>query len=276
MSFKHNALFTLALFVVLAVVGAFASLVFQGRVEPLATPAAPPPAQPARVLDAVVFAPPAPQDAPEDIREAVMLGYNILMDTRKYVGDHVGNKLECRNCHFEAGRAKDTLSLVGVAAIYPKYRDRRKFATELIERTNECFERSMNGKRLLPSSREMDAIITYYQWISKGIPVYAKVPWLGIKPIKSEHKPDAEAGHKVFAAKCAVCHGQEGLGSDIAPPLWGPDSFNDGAGMSKLKNFAPFSLYYMPKSAPSLTPEEALDVGQYAVTQPRPHFVAQH
>jgi cytochrome c len=52
----------------------------------------------------VVFNPPLPEDAPTDIKDAVMLGYNILMDIQKYAAKYVGNKLNCKNCHFEAGR----------------------------------------------------------------------------------------------------------------------------------------------------------------------------
>ncbi|BEQ13899.1 hypothetical protein [Desulfoferula mesophila] len=74
----------------------------------------------------VVFDPPRPEDAPESIRDGVMLGYHILMDTQTYAKEYVGNTLNCRNCHFNAGRERNTLSLVGVAVTYPKYRERRK------------------------------------------------------------------------------------------------------------------------------------------------------
>lgn len=221
---------------------------------------------------AVVFAPPRPQDAPANIREGVMLGYNILMDTQTYAKEYVGNKLNCRNCHFNAGRERNTLSLVGVAATYPKYRKRRQYVTDLVTRTQGCFQRSMNGRTLPPEGKKMQAIMAYYHFISKGLPIYAKIPWLGLKKLKSDHKPDKDQGETIFDQTCARCHGADGHGTEIAPPLWGPDSFNDGAGMHKLKNFSAFTHHFMPKNDPSLSVAQALDVAAYAVSQPRPHF----
>ena len=220
----------------------------------------------------VVFAPPLPQDAPEDIREGVMLGYHILMDTQTYAKEYVGNQLNCRNCHFNAGRERNTLSLVGVAAKYPQYRKRSGYVTDLVTRTQGCFQRSMNGKPLPPAGKHMQAIMAYYHWISKGVPIYAHVPWLGLKKLASDHKPDAAAGQEVYAQVCSRCHGTDGLGTEIAPPLWGPGSFNDGAGMHKINNFSAFTHHFMPKNNPTLTVEQALDVAAYATSQPRPHF----
>lgn len=224
---------------------------------------------------AVVFAPPRPQDAPADIREGVMLGYHIIMDTQSYAKEYVGNQLNCRNCHFNAGRERNTLSLVGVAVEYPKYRERRKYVTDLVTRTQGCFQRSMNGKTLPPEGRLMQALMAYYHWISKGLPMYADIPWLGLKKLKSDHQPDPAAGRQVYAQVCARCHGEDGLGTAIAPPVWGPESFNDGAGMYKMKNFSAFSHHFMPKNNPTLSVAQALDVAAFAASQPRPHFRAE-
>ncbi|HZE21181.1 MAG TPA: c-type cytochrome, partial [Desulfobaccales bacterium] len=224
----------------------------------------------------MVYNPPTPESAPANIKDAVLLGYHILKETIKYAGKYVGNKLACTNCHFHAGRTQDGknggLSLVGVAAKYPKYRARRHYATDLVERTNGCFERSMNGKPLPPDSKEMVAIVTYYSWISKGIPIYAEVPWLGLKHLKSSHKPNQAAGKKVFMHFCTNCHGSNGGGTSMAPPLWGAQSFNDGAGMSKLPNFAAFVHLNMPRDNPVLSKPQALDVAALVTSQPRPHF----
>ncbi len=222
--------------------------------------------------DKVVFNPPAPEDAPPSIRNAVMRGYHILMNTQKYARPYVGNKLNCRNCHFNAGRERQTLSLVGVAAKYPKYRKRQKYATDLVTRTQGCFQRSMNGKPLPPEGKLMQSIMAYYHWISKGIPIYAKVPWLGLRKLKSAHRPDPAAGQKVYSNVCVRCHGDDGQGTQIAPPLWGAHSFNDGAGMHKLKNLSAFAHWYMPKGNPILTVVQALDVAGFIATKPRPHF----
>ncbi len=58
------------------------------------------------------------------------------------------------------------------------------------------------------------------------------------------------------------------------PPLWGPDSFNDGAGMARLIAAANFIHFNMPHGTdyldPQLSPEQAWDVAAYMVSQPRP------
>lgn len=227
--------------------------------------------------DEAVFNPPALEDAPDDIRDAVLLGYKIMTETKKYAGQYIGNDLACTNCHFDGGRSKDTISLVGVAATYPRYRSRRDYAADLTLRTQGCFERSMNGTAPPPTGQIMQSLKAYYFWISKGIPIYSQVPWLRLsgKP-NPDYNPNPAAGEIVFNTVCARCHGDEGTGSDIAPPLWGPGSFNDGAGMHKIKHFSSFSYRFMPKGDPSLTPEQAMDVAAYARTKPRPHFTSTH
>jgi len=224
-----------------------------------------------------MYAPPKPEDAPADIRDAVLLGYNIMVKTREYAAPFVGNQLTCTSCHFNGGITKGPeagggLSLVGVAAKYPIYRQRELGSVDLTTRTNNCFERSMNGKPLPPDSKEMTALITYYQWISKGVPIYAEVPWLGLPALKGDHTPNPTAGKVVYSEKCAACHGKEGEGNLIGPPLWGPGSFNNGAGMHRLPTFAAFTYYNMPKGNPGLTVEESLDVAAYVATKPRPQF----
>ncbi len=218
------------------------------------------------------FAPPTPQSAPPDIRDAVMLGYNIMKHTDKYAPKYVGNKLSCTNCHFDGGLSMRSISLVGVAASYPKFRTRTNYATDLVSRTNECFERSMNGHALPVDSHEMQALMTYFAWISKDIPIYSKMPWLGQKKIKSGHTPDAVAGETVYLGRCAACHGGDGQGTGQGPAVWGAQSYNDGAGMAKVDNLASFVRGNMPWLTANLSDEQSLDVAAYVEAQPRPHF----
>ena len=86
-------------------------------------------------------------------------------------------------------------------------------------------------------------------------------------------------------APALACHNTDGSGirrslptTDLGymmPPLWGSDSFNDGAGMARLITAANFIHFNMPHGAdylnPQLTVEQAWDVAAYVISQPRPH-----
>lgn len=89
----------------------------------------------------VTYQPPKPEDAPENIREAVLLGQQILNDPQNTVGDHTGNEMKCSNCHFNAGLTQGGknggISLVGVGATYPQYRDRQKYSVNMVTRLND-------------------------------------------------------------------------------------------------------------------------------------------
>ena len=270
---KNNILFSLFIILLSAIVGGALSLIFSKFIHFRPAEIPKPSATITEKTSSISFNPPQPQEAPPDIRDAVTLGYNIMMDTPRYAPQYVGNKMKCRNCHFEAGRTKDGVSLVGVGAVYPKYRERHRYSVNLVMRTNDCFERSMNGRPLPSDSKEMSAIITYLHWISKGLPIYADIPWLGLKPFESTHQPNPTKGKGVYAQKCAACHGDNGQGTPIAPSLWGKGSFNDGASMAQLKVMAAFTHKFMPQGNPQLTEEESVDVAAFGTGKPRPHFV---
>jgi cytochrome c len=90
-------------------------------------------------------------------------------------------------------------------------------------------------------------------------------------------KLDRNAGKQVYVRVCAACHGIDGQGVDLGVarpgPLWGPRSWNDGAGMARVYTAAGFIRYAMPLTAPgSLTDREAQEVALYIDTQPRPAF----
>jgi hypothetical protein len=62
------------------------------------------------------------------------------------------------------------------------------------------------------------------------------------------------------------------LDSAIAP-VWGPNSFNDGAGMNSVTKMAAFVFHSMPPNHPgTLSAQDAYDVSAYIHSQPRPKF----
>lgn len=89
----------------------------------------------------VRYQPPKPEDAPEDIREAVLLGRDILMNTKEHLPENVGNEMSCTNCHFNAGLTEGGkeggISLVGVGATYPRFRPRQNYSVNMVTRVND-------------------------------------------------------------------------------------------------------------------------------------------
>lgn len=219
-----------------------------------------------------LFAPPSPDTIPGDQRgEQIRLGYKIVVDTQEYGQPYVGNRLNCTNCHLDAGLNPNAASYVGISRLYPEYRARAGRQMSLADRINECFERSMNGKALPPDSSKLRAVIAYIEWLSQNVPSGSAVPWRGIPRIGASRSPDPINGKKLFATKCAFCHGKDGQGTMTAPPVWGPNSYNIGAGMARVSVAASFIKSNMPRGwGWVLTDDEAFDVAAYVNSQPRP------
>lgn len=220
----------------------------------------------------------------------VKYGYELFTDTANEIGPtasdparrFAGNNLSCQNCHLQRGSQPYAMPLTGVWGQFPQYRAREGAVDTLEERINGCMERSMNGRALPLESREMKAFSSYMRWLSTGIPDGAKLVGAGTLKIKEPARA-ADPGHgaQVFSQICAACHGADGLGQRAQtgagyqfPPLWGPDSYNNGAGMSRLLTAAAYAMHNMPigtaYTAPVLTDEEAYDVAAYVTSQKRP------
>ncbi len=217
----------------------------------------------------------------------VRYGRDLTLATQRYVGPEVkdknmryaGNNLACASCHQEGGTLANAIPFMGVAAVFPQYRGREDDISTVEERVNGCMQRSMNGKPLPWDSREMKAFTTYIHFLSRGIPVGAVIDGAGMKPMKAPNRrADSEAGAALYAKKCVKCHGADGQGERIGvkgdalgydtPPLWGPDSFNDGAGMARLTMAMRFIKHNMVKT---LSDDEAYDIAAFVISQPRPH-----
>lgn len=221
-----------------------------------------------------LFAPPSPETIPGDQRgDQIRLGYEMVANTQVYGKRYVGNVLNCTNCHLDAGLNPNTASFVGISRLYPHYRERAGRQVTLSDRINECFERSMNGKPLPPDSVKLSAIVAYIDWLSQNVPQGSAVPWRGIPRLVSSHQPDSLSGKTVYEKKCVFCHGSDGQGTMTAPPVWGPQSYNIGAGMARLGVAASFIKANMPRGwGWTVTDDEAIDVAAYINSQPRPDF----
>ncbi len=224
-----------------------------------------------------------PQMAPKAIKDSVVRGSRLMLQTQKELPDNVGNNLDCSNCHFSGGNTyggkNGGISLVGVTNEYPAVNEDGSKYT-LADRINGCFMRSMNGVPLNENSAEMLAFLSYMEWISRDVAPSAQVPWIGLKKLRLEHQPDKTRGEQIYQEKCSMCHGKNGEGQkrehDLSyPAVWGERSYNDAAGMNNIHKFASFIYNNMPYQNPVLTVEEAYDVAQYVHEQPRPLFKQQ-
>ncbi|HYM93043.1 MAG TPA: c-type cytochrome, partial [Chitinophagaceae bacterium] len=142
--------------------------------------------------------------------------------------------------------------------------------------------RSLNGKPIDSLGKEMKAMVAYFKWITKDIPVDKKPFGAGIFELPFMAKAaDPQNGKIIFENKCQRCHQSDGGGvmlpdssGYIYPPLWGPHSYNVSAGIYRLTRLAAFIKYNMPfdqtQSSPQLTDEEAWDVAAFISSQPRP------
>ena len=140
----------------------------------------------------------------------------------------------------------------------------------------------MNGRALPLASPEMKGFLAYFKWVSTGIPDGAKLIGAGSMSVKEPQRAaDLAHGEQVFAGVCAQCHGKDGQGQRADngngyryPPLWGPDSYNNGAGMARLLTTAAFVKHNMPFGttyvSPLLTDEEAYDVAGFVDSADRP------
>jgi thiosulfate dehydrogenase len=243
---------------------------------------APPAAWPDYSANGPDFVTPAVPDG-----DLIAYGYRLVSQTFATIGPEVGNpamrfagnNLACQNCHLDGGTNRNGLPLVGVFKTYPKFLARDQRVVALPERLNECMTRSMNGRKLSDESREMLALLAYMRFIGDPAPVASE-------PAPPAPLPaDANRGAEVFATVCAVCHQADGLGQRMGspgnargylfPPLWGPDSFNDGAGMDQYRNIVGFVRRNMPRGVdpqhPQLSLQQAWDVASYVQSMPRPH-----
>ena len=214
-------------------------------------------------LDLTKWAPPQLGSVGDDaFGKLVKYGYALMVDTANQIGPTVadpakrysGNNLTCQNCHLKAGTQPYAIPLMGVLGQFPQYRGREGEIGTLEERINGCMDRSMNGRALPLDGPEMKAYLAYMKWLSTGIPDGAKLVGAGTKNVKEPGRAaDLGNGAKVFADTCALCHGKDGLGQRAAtgagyqfPPLVGPDSFNNGAGMTRILTSAAFVRHNMP------------------------------
>ncbi len=224
------------------------------------------------------FTPPPESEIPDDEFGAmVRRGKALFMDSQQMRGTYVNNGLTCANCHLDRGRKPNSSPMWGAWTMYPAYRGKTGRVDTMAERIQGCFEYSMNGKAPPVGSEELTALMTYFYWMSTGAPTRVELPGRGYPEVpKPAQEPDPARGEQVFAAQCAICHGEDGQGRKVGdqyvfPPLWGEESYNWGAGMHRINTAAAFIKHNMPLGqGGTLSDQEAWDVASYMNSHERP------
>ena len=86
----------------------------------------------------------------------------------------------------------------------------------LADRVNYCLTRSLAGNALPHDSREMEDILAYLAFLSRGIPVgHRSASADGLIPMKDTLLGDTARGRALFETTCTLCHGPGGAG--VAP-----------------------------------------------------------
>jgi thiosulfate dehydrogenase len=218
----------------------------------------------------------------------VAYGKELIMHTSNYLGPfgsvaNISNGMNCQNCHLEAGTKIFGNNYGSVASLYPKFRARSGSIENIYKRINDCFERSLNGKPLDTLSNEMQSMKAYIEFVGSNVEKGKKAEGSGFKDLDFLTRAcDLNKGKLAYESKCISCHQANGEGvlqvdkkEYQYPPLWGIHSFNDGAGLYRISNFAKYIKYNMPLGASHesslLTDEETWDIAAFVNSQSRPH-----
>jgi thiosulfate dehydrogenase len=231
----------------------------------------------------ILHTPPDTSTIPHDeFGDMVRYGRALILNTAYYLGPNgivsknLGNKMNCTNCHLDAGTRAYGLNFFSSHARYPQYRARENRILTLAERVNNCIERPHNGIPIPLDSKEMIAIVSYMKWLSANVPIGHRVPGDDGTTLKYPDRPaDPEKGKVVYAQHCSSCHGADGQGvfnmdsiTYAYPPLWGSTSYEAGSSMHRVLKAARFIKANMPFNKatwkkPVLTDEEAIDVAAF-------------
>lgn len=243
------------------------------------------------------------QSPPGELDAVIRMGKEIFDHTashplsKPYVGAQ--NVLNCTSCHLGSGTSLHGPSLVGSATAYPAYSPRDKAVLTLESRIADCFMRSQNGIHPPLGGAVLTALSAYITSLSAGLPIKmnpeAPLGPLSMKWIQRGNEAfwkqsNPQRGQTLYAQRCAGCHGADGegggmmgggmmgggmMGGMMFPPLWGPRSYNAGAGMADWQKLATFIHTAMAQYAGPVSEADARDIAAFVDSRPRPAFVLQ-
>jgi thiosulfate dehydrogenase len=206
--------------------------------------------------------------------DSIRLGMHLFEETPRYAPNNATNQLACGSCHVQGGTMSYGIALVGAPSWFPMWSVRAKRNITLEDRIQECETRSESGTPFEQGGHEVKALTDYMQWITDQAAAEGVTPVRGVDAKIPDLQGDATRGEAIYKKQCSQCHGEDGVGvPGILPALWGPGSYNNGAGMNQPKKMAGFVLHNMPQNNPGkLTAQEAWDVLTYIASKPRPQY----
>ena len=217
----------------------------------------------APVSEAAFTPPPMSAIPPGPEGEAIKRGMALFDNPRVTAAQFVGNGMACKNCHLDSGRRANSSPMWAAWVSYPQYRKKSNSINTMYDRIEACFRYSMNAPNSAaggppPAGSDIYRDLeSYFHWLAKGAPTGQPLPGAGYpKPQLSAAGYDPARGSAIFAASCVACHGTNGQGASqpngtvVYPPLWGPRSYNWGAGMARVDLAAGFIKANMPFDKP--------------------------
>lgn len=232
-------------------------------------------------LEPVVWTAPDSTHIPTDLLgELITYGRDLIAHTAYYIGPegtvnkNLKNKMNCTNCHLDNGTRPFGNNFFLSHKIYPQYRARENKVLSLADRVNNCIERPHSGTPLKLESKEMLAILCYIKWVGQNYDPKIN-SGAGFKHIDNHLEASSQRGESVYKKNCVTCHQSDGFGKMKPdgstyeyPPLWGPQSYQEGSSMHRVLKAASFIKYNMPNNLvnwekPLLSDQEALDVAAF-------------
>jgi thiosulfate dehydrogenase len=227
-------------------------------------------------------------DAPDTLNipkdkfgDMVRYGRQLMLNTAYYIGpngingQYLGNKMNCTNCHQEAGAKPFSFNLMMSHRQYPQYRAREGKVLSLAERVNNCVMRPHSGKPLPLDGKEMIAFLSYLKWLNSQLKD-EKAKGLEMPEFKfPERAADPNKGAQLYTTHCNRCHGESGQGEMDSlnitfkyPPLWGQFGYQPGSSMHRVIKQARWLKANMPQDLakwykPILNDEEAFDIAAF-------------
>ena len=194
--------------------------------------------------DTAVFVVPDDSLIPNDaMGAAIRLGRAIAIATRDSMRLDKTAALRCASCHLDAGTKRGALPWVGAYARYPRV-DARGGVMTVHERINICLRRNLRGPALRSDDPQMEALVSYIAFLSRGVRLGSQVEGQGDDTV-TVRAGDYAAGAHVWKLQCASCHGPNGQGTPKGGPVWGRRSFTAVSELASWQTFAGFLRGHM-------------------------------